>query len=307
MSKRLMQTDLNLLVILNALQETGSTVAAAERIGRTQSAVSLALGRLRDMFSDPMFVRTGNRLVPSPLCLQLKQPVQHILSELLTMVDVGYGFDPKASHRRATFAFPDNALAWALKMKSTIEAAAPNVTLDLVGTDLVTADYEKGIQDLLTGQVDLVLSFYRSSVPNGLELIPLASQRWITLAAADHMISVEPDPHEWCKYEHIQVGSGSTGRDPISDVLAGLSLKRQVSLKLDNFLQALTVATMSEFLFTTMSPVILPLADQLGLRKIVTPIDVPAVPMALICRARRFDPFSKWLADHCTEITKTPH
>ncbi len=302
MSKRLMKADLNLLVVLNALQETGSTVGAADRIGRTQSAVSLALNRLRDMFSDPLFVRAGTGLEPTSLCLQLRAPVQHMLSEVVSMIDVGYGFDPDTSHRRAVFSFPDNALIQALEIKKAVEAAAPEVTLNLVGQDLATVDYERGLQSLLTGEIDLMLSFYRGSVPNGLELLPLPPQDWISLVSASHPISDRPDLEEWCHYGHVRVSSGQGGRNPVGDILASLSKERHIALQTSNFLQALIATMQSDYVLTTMSPIILPLANQLGLRQIKTPIDVPQVPLALLCRTQRFDPFGRWLTGIATSV-----
>ena len=80
--KSLARLDLNLLVTLQALLETNSTTLAAKKVHRTQSAVSLSLGRLRNFFNDPLFIRKGPKLIPTEFATQLKQPLSLILFEL---------------------------------------------------------------------------------------------------------------------------------------------------------------------------------------------------------------------------------
>ena len=74
--------DLNLLRVFDAMMLEGSTVAAGERIGLSQPAVSSALGRLRHVTGDALFVRDGNRMVPTARALELGGPVRAALAGL---------------------------------------------------------------------------------------------------------------------------------------------------------------------------------------------------------------------------------
>ena len=75
--------DLNLLVALEAMLEERSVSRAAERLFITQSAMSKTLGRLRELFNDPLFVRKGAAMMPTPRAEQLEaslsSPTRHVI------------------------------------------------------------------------------------------------------------------------------------------------------------------------------------------------------------------------------------
>jgi DNA-binding transcriptional LysR family regulator len=89
--------DLNLLRVFDAMMLEGSTVRAGERIGLSQPAVSSALGRLRHITQDALFVRDGNRMVPTPRALQLREPVHTALVQIEEALRAVSGFDPSTS------------------------------------------------------------------------------------------------------------------------------------------------------------------------------------------------------------------
>ena len=72
--RELGRLDLNLLVALEALIEEGSVSRAAERLYITQSAMSKTLGRLRELFDDPLFIRRGSGMVPTPRAASGEEP-----------------------------------------------------------------------------------------------------------------------------------------------------------------------------------------------------------------------------------------
>jgi DNA-binding transcriptional LysR family regulator len=76
----LKEVDANLLVILDALLVDASVTRAAERLGRSASAISHALAKLREIFADELFVRAGQRLVPTAKALELAPTVHVILA-----------------------------------------------------------------------------------------------------------------------------------------------------------------------------------------------------------------------------------
>lgn len=95
----LLSFDLNLLKVLDALLRDHSTKLAGQRVGLSQPAVSAALKRLREALGDPLFVRHGQRLVPTDYARTLEAPVRRILDEIEEVLRANLGFDPSTSTR----------------------------------------------------------------------------------------------------------------------------------------------------------------------------------------------------------------
>ena len=91
--------DLNLLVVLDALLTEQNTTRAGEIVFLGQSATSAALARLREFFGDPLLVRSGQRMVLTPLAQELVEPVRHVLRETESIANCNLKFDPKSSNR----------------------------------------------------------------------------------------------------------------------------------------------------------------------------------------------------------------
>ena len=104
--KQIESVDLNLLRVLDVLLDEMSVTEAAKRLGRTPSAVSHALSRLREMLDDPLLLRSGNRLVASPRAEALREPLRRVLTDLMRVVQAEAEFDPATSTRRFVVAAP---------------------------------------------------------------------------------------------------------------------------------------------------------------------------------------------------------
>src|SRR4051812_21118315 len=102
--------DLNLLVVFEVLMAERSVTRAAERLGRTQSAVSHALARLRRQLGDPLLLKGARRMEPTPFALTLLEEAQPILRGLQRMLLPRRRFDPGTSRRVFRLAMPDFAL-----------------------------------------------------------------------------------------------------------------------------------------------------------------------------------------------------
>ena len=124
--------DLNLLLIFDALWTERSVSRVARRIHRTQSAVSLALERLRTSFEDPLFVWNGREMQPSARAAALAPRVRTILSQVNEALDLTFE-DPRLARREITIATADY-IDWLLgaKLMHCLENDAPNLTIYLV-------------------------------------------------------------------------------------------------------------------------------------------------------------------------------
>ena len=103
--------DLNLLVVFEVLMAELSVTRAAERLGRTQSAVSHSLARLRAELGDPLLIKGGARMQPTPFALELLEQARPILRSIQRALSPRQVFDPATSRRLFRFAAPDFARA----------------------------------------------------------------------------------------------------------------------------------------------------------------------------------------------------
>src|SRR3989440_5727714 len=122
--------DLNLLVALDALLAERSVTRAADRVGLSQPGMSNALARLRRLFGDPLLVREGLALVPTPRAASLRQPVQEALSLIQQALDNRPGFDPAADHATFTVSCSDYSLLMLIgPLVRRLAAAAPGLPI----------------------------------------------------------------------------------------------------------------------------------------------------------------------------------
>lgn len=127
---RLSSVDLNLLVALDALLEEHSVSRAAERLLIGQPAMSATLARLRNLFDDPLLVREGRTLRPTPLAESLVDPVHAVLTQIESIVNVASTFDPLTDARTFTITASDYvALVLLRPLLERLPAIAPNVQI----------------------------------------------------------------------------------------------------------------------------------------------------------------------------------
>lgn len=124
----LKEVDANLLVILDALLMDASVTRAAERLGRSASAISHALAKLREIFDDELFVRAGQRLVPTAKALELAPTVHVILAGMESLLRANKPFDPSLAEREFSIAAPEaGELIMVQPLQRRLRQVAPNV------------------------------------------------------------------------------------------------------------------------------------------------------------------------------------
>ncbi|WP_135450566.1 MULTISPECIES: LysR family transcriptional regulator [Tabrizicola] len=132
--------DLNLLRVLDCLLREGSTIRAGQKLGLSQSAVSGALGRLRQALDDPLFVRQGNRLVATERAARMAEPLQAELERLQALLSPEAPFRPDTATGAFKIAGSDFFAEMLMpELGARLGREAPGVTVQLV--DLVPSDY----------------------------------------------------------------------------------------------------------------------------------------------------------------------
>lgn len=149
----LLTFDLNLLRVLDALLRDQSTVKAGHRVRLSQPAVSAALGRLRDALNDPLFVRQGQRLVPTDYARSLEIPLRRLLGELTELLTGPGAFDPLEAHHNFKIAGSDFFAEMLMPpLAPLLETSAPNIRIQLV--ELLPGDH---VATLEKQDIDLAL------------------------------------------------------------------------------------------------------------------------------------------------------
>ena len=145
--------DLNLFLVFQSIYQTGSVTLAGDRLSMTQSAVSNALKRMRERFSDPLFVRTPKGMMPTPLADMLIGPVEAGLQQFTQAIDHASGFDPLRSDR--VFRIAINDIGQLVMMPSLLAAARERAA----GIRFQTVDAAPGdaVQRMQLGEVDLAI------------------------------------------------------------------------------------------------------------------------------------------------------
>jgi len=125
--------DLNLLVVLDALYVEQHVTRAATRLCLTQSAVSAALGRLREHFDDPMFASVGGRMLPTALMQCLYPRIHQVLDGARCITFANAVFEPQDSQRRFRIMASDYVIAVVMPaLKRQLARGAPNLGLQLL-------------------------------------------------------------------------------------------------------------------------------------------------------------------------------
>lgn len=157
---RFRDLDLNLLVVLDALLSEENVSRAADRLHLTQPAISSALGRLRHHFKDDLLVKSGRRMIPTPLAERLRLPVNEALLQLRSICDQRPNFNPESATQSFVVVASDYAAATLLADAVVrLETVAPNLTI--VSRPL----NGRNIDRFIRGEWDLMITPRAPNIP----------------------------------------------------------------------------------------------------------------------------------------------
>lgn len=161
------KVDLNLLVYLDVLLREGSVTRAANQLSITQPAMSNGLKRLRDLFKDPLLVRTSEGMTPTQRALEIQPVVRDVLAKLESTIQPTTEFLPQSSARTFRIMASDYAESTLLlELIRRLSESAPNITLDVITpSDVTFHDVEHGKVDMAINRFEeLPLSFHQKVV-----------------------------------------------------------------------------------------------------------------------------------------------
>lgn len=228
-------SDLGLLLALDALLEECHVTRAAERLNISQPAMSAQLARLRDLFQDPLLVSSGRQMVPTPLALELQEPLHKILEQLAQLVREKTPFDLASSTRTFRIIASDYLhQVVTIPMMKTAHELAPDIRFVMLPFDPVTA------WKLLEGlDADLLIA-WREVTPDDAKALKLYQESLCLAQRKKHPRgSKKPTLDAFCNLEHIIVPPTIGDLQGYVDhELKKLDRKRRVVTSLSSFLLA---------------------------------------------------------------------
>lgn len=276
--------DLNLLRTLDALLAEGSVTGAAHVLGRSQPAVSHALARLREALDDPLLVREGNAMVPTPRAAALQAPLASLLADLRRALAGTPEFDPETDGRTFTIASPDLLAPLVPDLLAAL-APAPRVRVELVGG--------RGVGAL--DRADLLLDVLPEAAP-GVISRRLGSVTQAVIARAGHpALAGGLDLDHYVAWPHVLVRTQQGVPSLVARALSAAGRERRVGLVVPSLLSVPHVVARTELLFTGPLELLAPLAGPLGLEHAPPPLPIPDVTVAAMWRSRlHADPGHRW-------------
>ncbi|OXM43604.1 LysR family transcriptional regulator [Amycolatopsis thailandensis] len=288
------QLDLNLLRVFDALLREGSVTAAAERLHLSIPAASRALGRLRRAMGDPILVRAGRGMVPTPFALRTAPRVRSLLDEASALISADRELAIGDLERTFTIRINDGVAATLTTAAVEATAAvAPGVVLRFV------AEGSESTEALRDGSVDLDIGAGDVTAPD-IRSMPLYRERVVGIVRADGPLGGKRHPTlaQLCRYPHVSASRRGRGRGPLDDVLEAAGLQRRVAAVVPTSAVAAFLVSSSDYVGLVPSRLAEQYGRSLGLRWFPIPADLPEIEVCLLWHARfDADPAQRWLRE----------
>jgi DNA-binding transcriptional LysR family regulator len=285
--------DLNLLVTLDVLLAEGSVARAAQRLRLSPSAMSRALARLRATTGDPLLVRAGRGLVPTPRALALRERVGQLVQDGTAVLGPAEMLDLKRLVRtftlRTSEGFVEN---FGPDLIGSVGAEAPGVRLRFVQKpNRDSAPLRDGSVDLETGVVGTM---------TGPEVLAQALFRdhFVGVVRKGHPLSrAKITPARYAAGRHILVSRRGLDRGPIDEALHPLGLEREIATIVGGFATALALARASDLIASVPERHTGNL--RAGMHSFPLPVAIPEITVSLLWHPRLdADPAHRWLRRH---------
>ncbi|GAB2970045.1 LysR family transcriptional regulator [Amycolatopsis acidiphila] len=295
------QLDLNLLRVFDALLQEGSVTAASERLHLSIPATSRALGRLRRAMDDPILVRAGRGLAPTPFALRTAPRVRSLLDEASALISADRQVTIAELERTFTIRINDGVAATlATAAVEATAAAAPGVTLRFV------AEGSESTEALRDGSVDLDIGVGGVTAPD-IRAAVLYRERLVGIVRADSSLGRHRRPTlaQLCRHPHVSASRRGRARGPLDDALAAAGLHRHVAAVVPTFAVAALLVASSRYVGLVPQRLAEQYGSTLGIRWFPVAADLPDVAVRLLWHARLdADPAQRWLRDTILEALR---
>lgn len=286
------QPDLNLLVALDVLLAEGSVARAARRLTLSPSAMSRTLARLREVTGDPLLVRAGRGLVPTPRAAELRERAGDVLEAAQDLLRPQKALDLAGLGRTFTLRTSEGfAETFGPELIARAAADAPGVRLRFVAKpDKDSAPLREAAVDLETGVVG------RSAGPE-IRAKGLFRDRFVAVVRAGHALAYDDNAtSRYTAGRHIVVSRSGTDDGPVAEALAASGLARDVGAIVSGFSTAIALARGTDMIATV--PERHCRALLAGTFTFPLPVPAPEIMISLMWHPRLdADPAHRWLRE----------
>jgi DNA-binding transcriptional LysR family regulator len=296
--------DLNLLRVLVALHRTRSVSKAAAELELSQPGTSLALGRLRKAFNDPLFVRSHTGLLPTPRCTELADAATKAISDFSGHAQSPPVFDPATSRRDFVMTMHDvGELHFLPPLMAYLAREAPhcNLRCEPIPTDDVEAALE-------AGRCDLALGIFPSLERPALYRQQIFMHRLVCLVRADHptVSSSRISMRRFLELSHAVVHPVGRSQELFEALLKEKNLTRRVQLKTGHFLSVPSVIAATDMIVTVPRSIAEYYIRLENLRIVEPPINIKPFAIQQFWHPRfHTDPAVRWLRESVVRLFGT--
>jgi len=293
--------DLNLLITLDVLLAEGSVARAGQRLRLSSSAMSRALARLREATGDPLLVRAGRGLVPTPRAIELREQVHQLVQDAEAVLRPSKKLNLQQLVRtftlRTSEGFVEN---FGPSLIARVSQEAPGVRLCFVlKPDKDSAPLRDGIIDLETGVV-------AKTIGPEVRAQALFRDHFVGVVRSGHPLSKgRITPARYASCGHIAVSRQGLEMGAIDEALEPLGLERKIVTTVGGFSTALALARASDFIATVPERHTGVLREDM--HSFPLPVATPEFTVSLLWHPRMdADPAHRWLRDCLRDVCLKP-
>jgi DNA-binding transcriptional LysR family regulator len=300
--------DLNLLLALDALLTEGGVTGAGRRLGLRSSAMSRTLTRLRSATGDPLLVRAGRGLVPTPYAAELRERVHALSGDVLAVLRPHVGhLDITSLERTFTIRANEGFVAGlSVSLVAAIAETAPRVRLRFAPKP------EKDARPLREGQIDLEIGVLGAFAPE-VRTQSLFRDRFVGVARIGHPLLSGTDitPERYAACDHVVASRKGEFTGPVDDALEELGLQRTISVVVPGFPDAMRIARHSDLVALVPRSCLgnsleSDQAATAGLQSFELPVRTPEIVISAMWHPRvDADPAHRWLRDIVVSVCRT--
>ena len=289
---------MKLLAVFDEIYKTRSVTRAGENLGLAQTSVSLALGRLRRQFNDPLFVRTADGMVPTPHGLTLLQPLRQALEILRIATQQQVVFDPASSSRTFHLAMTDiSHLEFLPALINKIGKVASEVRIEVLR---ITSETPKLLE---SGEADLAVGFM-PELEAGFYQQKLFDQGFACVVRRDHpRIRQRLTQRLFKREKHVVITARGTGHDLVEQALARQGVQRKVTLSLPTLPGVGNLLAQTDLVATVPERVAQMLVRIARVKALPTPFTFPTFSIKQHWHERyQQDPANQWLRSTVADL-----
>jgi DNA-binding transcriptional LysR family regulator len=274
--------DLNLLVVFDAMLKHQNVTKAAEALKLSQPAMSAAISRLRAQFDDPLFVRTGTGMLPTPKAQTLSPSIRLVVQTIQTDILVSKRFDPVLSDRTFTLVTPDIAeVNFLPRLLSKLAEKSPNISIKTLAMPR-----EAAANSLESGNAEMAIGYFPDLHKAGFFQQKLLSSSHVCLVREKH-----PDVGEKLSMTQFTQASHAVvkpdGREHVFEqFLQSRDIKRRVVVELSHFMSLLPIIETSNLIATVPKDLADFFVQHGEIRYVPTPMKSPIIDVHLFWHQR---------------------